>query len=280
MADSDYREYENGIADVLASIVGPTVRVERNVHRIGKSGAPRQIDVLLEGRMFGLTDASVIVDGKRWRNNVDVADVDGFAGMVEDVGADFGVLVSASASSDGAKGRARNARGVRLITLSVGELAAWRPAGTVGYAIRIAREHFAESARILRNAGLRVAEDRDHAAEGDQIVLEVFRHYGTQHPSGEEQSAQRETIRSVLKDAKIDFVNVSNGVVSRGGTPAYRWLYVTFGCMKLPIKILVAREDEVAGQVGALADGWGVPASMFDVERPPGWPFPANPFEA
>jgi hypothetical protein len=279
MAGSDYREYENGVADVLASIVGPSATVERNVQRTGKSGSSRQIDVLVEGRIFGLADATMIVDGKRWRDNVDVADVDAFAGMVEDVGADFGILVSASASSEGAKGRARSARGVRLITMSVGELAAWRPAGTVGYAIEIAREHLEESARLLRNAGLRVAKDPDHHAGEGQVVIEVFRHYGTQHPSGEVQSAQRETIERVLGGADIDFTNTSNGLVFHGGTPAYRWLNVTFGCMKLPYKILVAREAEISEQVGGLADQCGIPASMFDVERPPGWPYSASPFD-
>ena len=280
MTSSDYREYENGLADVLASIVGHTATVEQNVQRIGRSGSSRQIDVLLEGRMLGLTNGTMIVDGKRWRNNVDVADVDAFAGMVEDVGADFGILVSASASSEGARGRARSTRGVRLITISIGELAAWRPAGTVEYSIEIAREHFEESARLLRNAGLRVAEDRDHPVGEGHVVIQVFRHYGIEHPSGEVQSAQRETIETVLNGASIDFTNTGSGLVFHGGTPAYHWLNVTFGCMKLPYKILVAREEEISQQVRGLADRCGIPASMFDVERPPGWPFPSSPFEA
>ena len=102
-----FREYENGVADVLASVVGEVGTVQRNVKLPSRSGGRRrQIDVLVEGNIFGLTNASLIVDCKRWKQAIDIADVERFIGLVEDVGADMGMLVSAAGASDGAMNRA------------------------------------------------------------------------------------------------------------------------------------------------------------------------------
>lgn len=278
MTSSDYREYENGVADVLCSISGSDVAVERNAHIVGRSGASRQIDVLVRGRVFGLTDTTLIADCKRWRNTVDIGDVDAFAGMVEDIGAEFGMLISASTSSVNAKNRAKQTRGVRLITLSIAELSAWRPKGTVGCAVRISEEVYEEAASLLRKQGLRVTEDRRSPQEAGTRVIEVFRHYGASSPSAEVQRGQGDLIGGTLSNAGIEFTRVSHGVVTGGGTPAHRWLNITYGCVKLPAKILVASDDDIRREVRALAPHLGLPAELLDVERPPGWPF-TSPFD-
>lgn len=131
-ANSDFREYENGVADILASVVGEAGNVQRNVKLPSRSGGrARQIDVLVEATTSGITNTRLIVDCKRGKKPMDVKDIEEFIGMVEDVGADMGILVSAAGASDGAMRRAQMARGVRIKALSIEELTSWRPAGTV-----------------------------------------------------------------------------------------------------------------------------------------------------
>jgi hypothetical protein len=66
VASSEFREYENGVADVQASVVGANGVVRRNVMLSSRAdNRRRQIDVLVEGSIFGLTDARLVVDCKR-----------------------------------------------------------------------------------------------------------------------------------------------------------------------------------------------------------------------
>src|SRR5262249_49971708 len=88
-------EYESGVADVLAYLAGDAATVERNVRMPGKmSGTRRQIDVRVTGALFGSGTAVMVVDCKRYSKPIDVNHVGTFVGLVEDVGADIGLLVS------------------------------------------------------------------------------------------------------------------------------------------------------------------------------------------
>ena len=60
-------EYENGVADVLAFVVGDSAVVNRDVRLPGHiSGAVRQVDIQVIGCVFGVGDATLAVDCKRW----------------------------------------------------------------------------------------------------------------------------------------------------------------------------------------------------------------------
>ena len=158
MASSEFREYENGVADVLASMVGERGVVRRNEMLPTRDGKRRrQIDVLVAGTILGLTDARLIVDCKRWKTRIDAGDVDMFIGLVEDVGAVLGILVSAVGATSGAAERAEGARGVRIKPLSIVELNRWRPGGTVFESFEIDPSDLELAAKHLREAGLRVA---------------------------------------------------------------------------------------------------------------------------
>jgi predicted helicase len=111
-ADNDFREYENGVADVLSFLLGDGVTVERNVRvpcrrRAGK----RQVDVLVRGRVFGRDDVTLAVDCKLWKRPIAVGDIDRFLSFLEDVGADLGLLVAVSGYSAAAQARLESERG-------------------------------------------------------------------------------------------------------------------------------------------------------------------------
>ena len=75
------------------------VAVERNVILKGRSGAPRQIDVLIRHRQ-GLYEHLVVVECKYWRQSVKRLHVDALATTVREVGAAKGRLVSASGATN------------------------------------------------------------------------------------------------------------------------------------------------------------------------------------
>jgi Restriction endonuclease len=269
--NSEFREYENGIADVLASVIGEAATVRRNIRLPSRSGKrKRQIDVLVEGDIFGLTNARMIVDCKRWKTALDAGDVDKFIGLVEDVNADMGLLVSAAGASEGAVGRAQAARGVRIKALSVDELNAWRPAGTVFGTFEIPESSIGGVSKALREAGLRVFVGE---TDDDNARIEVFRHYGTARPDGEaEQVLQHELTEATLKKLEVPYRRLSNGVTIDGGTPNHRWLPVHVGGTPL-VRVLAATEADLEFQLSLLTTQLGIPAELLEVERPNGWPY-------
>ena len=116
-ADALDTEYENGVADVLAYLAGEAAIVERNIRMPGnRSGKRRQIDVKVTGALFGSGDATMVVDCKRYTKPIDVNHVGAFVALVEDVGADIGLLVSTVGISPAAQQYAGNVRGIRLNT--------------------------------------------------------------------------------------------------------------------------------------------------------------------
>jgi hypothetical protein len=78
-----------------------TVTVEHNVILIGKSGAPRQIDVLVKHRE-GLYEHLIIIECKYWKENVSRLHVDALVTAVQDLNASRGVIFSAKGFQEGA----------------------------------------------------------------------------------------------------------------------------------------------------------------------------------
>lgn len=270
MATNEFREYENGIADVLASIVGECAVVERNVYLPSNSGGkPRQIDVLVRGTVFGLSDTRLVVDGKHRKKSVDKPAVEAFIGLVEDVGADMGLLVSAAGVSDSAVNRARSVRGTRIKALSVAELAKWQPRGTVTQVVEIPTSELERATRALREAGLRV---RLTGQSTEQHSIQVFRHYGEANPSAETQRAHHHQTHTVLTGLGVPYRSVSGGFTVSGGTPAHRWIPVRAAGNPYVLKVLAAAEAELEGELLRLTQIFGVPRALLTADRPQGWP--------
>lgn len=72
----------------------PSAAVERNAKLQGRiSNRLRQIDIAIQ-QTFGPQTLLIIVECKQWRRKIDVKAVEGFAGVMEDVGAHAGIMVS------------------------------------------------------------------------------------------------------------------------------------------------------------------------------------------
>jgi Restriction endonuclease len=275
VADALDTEYENGVADVLAYLAGDTAIVERNVRMPAKKGGGRrQIDVLVTGAVFGSGNATMVVDCKRYKKPLNVNHVGTFVGLVEDVGADIGLLVTTMGMSPAARKYADNVRGIRLDVLSIEQLAAWSPRGTVHFDYAVPKEVYPEAMRAVRRAGFRVRPIELDESRGDiGVGFSAFRHFGVLNPSGEQQTQAREHLEAALRRAEVfEPLGLGNGIVMGGGTPGHRWLEVTVAGVPTGLKVLVSSEEEVAAELDSLAEV--APREQLDVIRPDIWPIP------
>lgn len=268
----DFREYENGVADILSFLVGGSATVERNVRLPSRRGSgARQVDVLVRVRVFGLDDRTLAVDCKHWKRTIAVNDIDQFVGFVDDIAVDLGLLVASSGYTPAAKSRLRHVRGVQAEIVTIAELSAWSPNGTIHVSFRLPAGDAGRESRVLREAGMRVRPDPALARSADEVVLVAFGHFG--EPSGE---AQRDlSLRAIaaLRDAGLPVDTAGSGVSIGGGTPAHRWLEVTDSAgLRLGLKLLAASEHDVQLELGRIAASLAVAEGSLDVERPPGWP--------
>ena len=102
-----WKTYEKEIHENL-SILYPGASIRRNVQLLGQySKGSRQIDVLIEDEIAGFR-TRIVVDGKYFARRVDVTQVDCFIGLLEDVGATHGLLVTPKGYSEAVMRRAHN----------------------------------------------------------------------------------------------------------------------------------------------------------------------------
>jgi hypothetical protein len=103
--EADYKKLEKLVAKIQQDLA-PRSRVSHNVRLKGKSGAQRQIDVLVEDRV-GQYDIRIVLDCKDYKTPVDIKDVEECAGLFEDVSAQRGVIVCPAGFTKNAKARAQ-----------------------------------------------------------------------------------------------------------------------------------------------------------------------------
>jgi hypothetical protein len=265
---SDYREYENGVADVLRFIAGNDAEVQRDAVVAGRrSGANRQVDVLVRGSIFGFHDVTLAVDCKLWKKKLDVADVGSFLAYLDDVGADLGMLMTTEGYTRAATQFARDARGVRAEVLTLPELEQWSPKGTVHVSYRLPVDCASIARAALVGAGLRVRDDRHLDRCDDQIILEAFR-----YPHREGKRALGEIAETALSAAGLPVDIAASGTAIGGGTPAHRWLEISHDGHATGVKILVSTEAEVEKELDRFAAELHVIQGTLDVIRPSDWP--------
>lgn len=90
------------------------VKVEHNAVLIGRSGAPRQVDVLIRHKQ-GLYEHLVIVECKFWNSSVDRSEVDALAQTVREIGASRGVIFSTKGFQSGAITQAKHEESISTL---------------------------------------------------------------------------------------------------------------------------------------------------------------------
>lgn len=103
----NWRDYEKEIHEQFQEMY-PDAEITHNTTLPGRySKIDRQIDVLIEDYVAG-DRIRIMVDGKYFSENIDVKEVECFIGMMQDVAADKGLLITQKGYSPAAIKRAHN----------------------------------------------------------------------------------------------------------------------------------------------------------------------------
>jgi len=110
--------YERMIARLIVEQSTTALSVTPNARIMGKiSRRSRQIDVLINSRHNSEDSRRIIVDAKKRKRKIDVNDVEAFRGLMEDVGATHGYLVSPAGHTKAAEKRAQLAVSICIVPL-------------------------------------------------------------------------------------------------------------------------------------------------------------------
>jgi hypothetical protein len=103
--EADYKKLEKLVAKIQQDLA-PKSKVSHNVRLTGRSGAQRQIDVLVEDKV-GQYDIKIVIDCKDYKTPVDIKDVEECSGLFDDVSAQRGVIVCPAGFTKNAKVKAQ-----------------------------------------------------------------------------------------------------------------------------------------------------------------------------
>ena len=118
MKTQDWKVYERLVARLIADQLSTDLCVTPNARIRGHiSGRSRQIDVLVDSRHDTDNSRRLIVDAKKRSRKIDVTDVEAFRGLMEDVGATHGYLVSPLGHTKAAEARAQETVSIRILPL-------------------------------------------------------------------------------------------------------------------------------------------------------------------
>ncbi|PKM44003.1 MAG: restriction endonuclease [Gammaproteobacteria bacterium HGW-Gammaproteobacteria-1] len=110
--------YERLIARMISDQLSTDYCVTPNARISGRiSGRKRQVDVLIDARHNTDNTRRIIVDAKKRLRRIDVTHVEAFRGLMEDVGATHGYLVSPAGYTKAAERRAQDEVSIRILPL-------------------------------------------------------------------------------------------------------------------------------------------------------------------
>jgi hypothetical protein len=117
-ARPDWEVYERMIARLIVDQSATDICVTPNAKVKGKiSRTSRQIDVLIDARHDTDNTRRLIVDAKHRRRKADVKDIEELLGLVNDVGATHGYLVTSSGYTKAAERRAQMSVSIRIVPI-------------------------------------------------------------------------------------------------------------------------------------------------------------------
>lgn len=131
--EMDWKEYEKEIFEHFKGQY-PTAEITLDARKTGLySKAERQIDILIEQYVAG-NRITIAIDGKYLNRRVDVKAVESYIGMLEDIGAHKGLLVSKEGFTEAAYNRAHfGPTEIELDILNFDDLKLFQAYGAIPY---------------------------------------------------------------------------------------------------------------------------------------------------
>jgi hypothetical protein len=253
MNEPDWLRYERTVQAEIASKY-PRARVTHDARRPGKlSGAARQIDILIEEAVHDDT-LTTVVDAKHHARPIDVKDVEMFLGLLADVDAPRGIMVSAKGYTKAALARAfRDDVDLDLEICSLDDYKDWQVPGAIPYSGRNAvllpaplgwvvdAKRRSGTLAYLYRRGLTL-EDAGHQREFMYVNLQ-----DRQNPADTLDALVTEQNADILSDCPdasitVDAASLRDGTrtcIRRADVPSYPSLEIT-GFVEFPDVIFFA----------------------------------------
>ncbi len=116
-----WKKYENEVANYVRMKFGGG-NILQNIKRPGKlSGTPREIDILIE-RQIADQYVCIVIECKKWKSKIDVADVGLFIDKLRDLNYSRGMMISEKGFTEAAFTRAMQESDLQLYVLDFTEL--------------------------------------------------------------------------------------------------------------------------------------------------------------
>lgn len=103
----EWEQYETQIFEKFKSKYDDCEFIKNHKFKGLYSKVDRQMDVAIIGTIAGIKQLGVI-ECKHYNKNINVKTIDSFIGFLQDLNANFGILITNNGFSDGAKNRAEN----------------------------------------------------------------------------------------------------------------------------------------------------------------------------
>jgi hypothetical protein len=114
----DWKLYERLIAKLMTEQLSTSYCVTSNTYVVGSiSGIKRQIDVLIDYRFNTENHNRIIIDAKKTARKVDIKDIETFKGLMEDVEATHGYLVTPVGYTKAAIRRAQELISLKILPI-------------------------------------------------------------------------------------------------------------------------------------------------------------------
>jgi hypothetical protein len=127
----EWARYEQQIAQLIAALDGSAEVVHNKRIKGRLSSVMRQVDVLVRGKIIG-QEITIVVECKMTSRPLEIGSVDEFVGKLLDLGADRGVLYSASGMTTSAVYRAEGATSPSVVPVSLAAAPSPNPHGAPG----------------------------------------------------------------------------------------------------------------------------------------------------
>ncbi len=128
---SDWEIYEQQIFEKFRSKYDNCDFIKNHKIKGLYSNVNRQIDVAIIGNLAGIEQLGVI-ECKYYNKKIDVKTVDSFIGFIQDVNANFGIIITNQGFSEGATNRAKNQK-VHLDIINIEEIDEYEFEPDIGY---------------------------------------------------------------------------------------------------------------------------------------------------
>jgi hypothetical protein len=226
-----WKRFEKIVADIQREL-SPDAVVTQNEKVVGKiTGEPRDVDIAIR-RKVGQFELLIAVECKDYRRVIHVKDVESFAGLLEDVGANKGAMVSAKGYSKTAVRLAKR-KGIDLYRLVDTDSPEWKSYVTVPCVVR-----------NLRLTWRAVFQGRREDLEGIEVGHESIVYASDQTPLG----AVRELLQQMWREGEIpetpgEYDGVSLSAAAR---------YIEVGGQFIPARVAIDTRVSVQWYFGHL----------------------------